>query len=315
MFREFSENSKSDEFLNEFRQKMADQTASNIEERQQEMRRSKSVFVGTLAGLVLAGVVGGFILSPHYKGLDEYNIPVIKRSPNAVKTAPKDRGGMQVENQDKSVYEILENKEETEVVVEKVLPAPEEPKLPTITVNEKIPESIDEAIDNAIDTVEDSVIPEEKTITLAEAQEKIEAETAQPIAEAEKKVEEVQTAVAEVKTVVEEKLVPAQPVVVEKPAPAQPAAAEKAAPKAIAGDWQIQIMSSPNKGAIEKSWTTLAEKHSFLANVSHEIEEVDLPDKGTFYRLYAGAFAEKAQADELCNKLKAAGGSCFAKKK
>ena len=310
MFREFSENSKSDEFLNEFRQKMADQTASNIEERQMEMRKSKSVFIGTLAGLVLAGVVGGFILSPHYRGIDEYDIPLIKRSPNAAKTAPQDRGGMKVENQDKSVYEILENKEDTEVVVEKVLPAPEEPKLPTVTVDEVIPESMDEAIDSALEVVDEVIVPEEKTVPLADAVVEVKEEVVQTAAGTEKKVEEV---VSFVETKPAE---PVLPVVEEKPEPAKPAVAEKPAKKeAVAGDWQIQIMSSPNKGAIEKSWASLVEKHAFLANVAHEIESVDLPGKGTFYRLYAGAYADKADADALCNKLKAAGGSCFAKKK
>lgn len=46
MFQEFPDDSKNDDFLNEFRQKIADQSAANFEEKRIEMKRSKSVFHG-----------------------------------------------------------------------------------------------------------------------------------------------------------------------------------------------------------------------------------------------------------------------------
>ena len=46
MFQEFPDDSKNDDFLNEFRQKIADQSAANFEEKRIEMKRSKSVFIG-----------------------------------------------------------------------------------------------------------------------------------------------------------------------------------------------------------------------------------------------------------------------------
>ena len=58
MFQEFPEDNKGDDFLNEFRQKIADQSSNNIEERRNEMKRSKSVFIGAVSGVALAGVVG-----------------------------------------------------------------------------------------------------------------------------------------------------------------------------------------------------------------------------------------------------------------
>lgn len=61
MFQEFPEDNKGDDFLNEFRQKIADQSSNNIEERRNEMKRSKSVFIGAVSGVALAGVVGWFI--------------------------------------------------------------------------------------------------------------------------------------------------------------------------------------------------------------------------------------------------------------
>ena len=69
MFQEFPEDNKGDDFLNEFRQKIADQSSNNIEERRNEMKRSKSVFIGAVSGVALAGVVGWFILAPQYSCL------------------------------------------------------------------------------------------------------------------------------------------------------------------------------------------------------------------------------------------------------
>ena len=158
MFKEFSENSRSEEFLNEFRQKMADQTASNIEERQIEMRRSRSIFIGAVAGLIMAGVVGGFMLSKQYKDAEGFHLPIIRKPAEVAKTAPEDRGGMLVENRDKSVYEVIENKDSAEVVVEKVLPAVEEPKMPEVVPIEetKNAASVEDLIDKAEKTASKS---------------------------------------------------------------------------------------------------------------------------------------------------------------
>ncbi len=95
---------------------------------------------------------------------------------------------------------------------------------------------------------------------------------------------------------------------------AEPKKAE-APKKAVAGMWQIQLMSSPNKQAVEKAWVSLTKKYKMLANQPHEIEAADLDFDKTFYRLKAGAFADRSGADELCKDIKALGGTCIVKKK
>ena len=82
-----------------------------------------------------------------------------------------------------------------------------------------------------------------------------------------------------------------------------------------AGSWQVQLMSSTNKPAVESSWKNLVKKYSVLAGQVHEIETANLGEKGTFYRLKAGAFRDRAEADRLCNDIKALGGTCIVKKK
>ena len=131
MFQDFSEDNKGDDFLNEFRQKIADQPSSTLEERRNEMRRSKSVFIGAVSGVALAGIVGYFILAPQYSNNANVEIPVIRRPQTAVKVQPSEPGGMEILNQDKSVYDIIERKD-NEPRTENLLPPPEQPQMPII---------------------------------------------------------------------------------------------------------------------------------------------------------------------------------------
>jgi len=306
MFKEFSDNSRSEEFLNEFRQKMADQTASNIEERKNELKRSRSVFIGTLAGLILAGMIGGFILAPHYnKDLAGY-IPIIKGPTEEVKYAPEDRGGMEIADKDKSVYEVLDNSQSEEEVIETIMPAPEEPKLPeVVTVEENfVPATIDDIIENAEEDIANGA-----AAALTEASGQNPEETSVSV--------EVTESIAEINPSSREKMNEIKSVVDNTLKGENNNKAEKTAPAASAqnGDWQIQVMSAKDKNGIEKSWKDLQAKHAFFAGLSHEIEKADLGASGIYYRLKAGAFASKEDAEKVCNQYKAAKGSCLVKKK
>ena len=66
---------------------------------------------------------------------------------------------------------------------------------------------------------------------------------------------------------------------------------------------------------MEKAWNDLSKKYKMLKDLPHEVESADLGAKGTFYRLKAGAFKERQEADKICNSIKTSGGSCLVKKK
>ena len=132
MFPNFPENNKDDDFLNEFRQKLNDQSIANFEEKKNEINRSKNVFIGAVSGIALAAVVGWFVLSPRYANDPNVELPVIRRPQTAVKVQPTEPGGMEILNQDKSVYDIIEKKDNNAPLVENLLPPPEEPQLPVI---------------------------------------------------------------------------------------------------------------------------------------------------------------------------------------
>lgn len=315
MFQEFPEDNKGDDFLNEFRQKIADQSSANLEERRNELKRSKSVFIGAVSGVALAGVVGWFILAPQYADNGNVEIPVIRRPQTAVKVQPSEPGGMEILNQDKSVYDIIEKKD-NEPVVENLLPPPEQPKLPEIIASAPLP--VEPAMANVADNqLHSNDIAHEKTIGSAPVQavrENVPAAVPQQTGDA------PEAKVVGLKEVVQQENAKAANNVVTVPAKApeivqaEPQKAE-APKKAVAGMWQIQLMSSPNKQAVEKAWVSLTKKYKMLANQPHEIEAADLDFDKTFYRLKAGAFADRSGADELCKDIKALGGTCIVKKK
>lgn len=322
MFQEFPENNKEDDFLNEFRQRLANQTNAKAEEKQKELQRSKSVFLGAVAGVGLACIVGWFVLSPQNKNNANIDVPVIKKPTAAVKIKPAEPGGMEILNQDKTVYNIIDNSADTKSNVEQLLPPPEEPKLPEITPeteNAAETNTITEIIDNIENNeivveeaakavgIEDA--PEAKTITITEASQTIATVPVEEKTKVEEKKEEPKKIEKERDYLLpEDRKTKDEPKSTVKVDTAKPTNAPE-------GVWQIQIMSSKNKAAVESSWQPTVKKYPVLANLPYEVEKADLQFDGIFYRLKAGAFSDKAQADAVCNQIKASGGSCLVKKK
>ncbi len=333
MFQEFPDD-KNDDFLNEFRQKIAEQSAANFEEKRMEMRRSKSVFIGAVSGVALAAVVGWFVLSPRYAVDNPEEIPVIRRPQTAIKVQPSEPGGMEILNQDKSVYDIVEKKTADERKVENLLPPPEEPKLPVIAAQpSSIPddmfetpsapavEEADKIIAKAQKVTPAQEVPEEKVVSIKEAAQATsdnvvipaKVETVKVVKGEKVKVENKDWSInakTEAKAQVQQAQNVAAPAPVATPAPEKSTVAS--APK---GTWQVQLMSSQNKKATENAWNTLVKKYPPLKGQPHEIETADLDFDGVFYRLKAGAFSDRAGADSLCRDIKALGGTCIVKKK
>jgi len=311
---------KNDGYLDDFKQKVAEQKIASMEERRDELARSRNNFLGTFAGIALAGIVGWFVLIPQYQQVNK-ETPIIRRPQTAVKIKPENPGGMEIPNQDKEVYNIVEKKDVDTTVVENLLPTPEQPKLPDIIPDEtqidENAQNLDELVDEVVDETEaaakqtakaaDSAVPEKPEDLLAEAE-----TGADDKQEAKAEVKEtVKTAQAESVKKVESVVEPAKP--------AEPVKAVEPVVKAQTvadGKWQIQLIASKNKDAIEKSWKTWSAKYSLLQSMNHEIQPVDLGSQGTIYRLRAGSFADKAAAQNACAALKSQGLSdCIAKER
>ena len=301
MYQDFFD--KNDDYLNEFKQKVANQKIATVEERRSELARSRNNFLSIFAGITLAGVVGWFVLSPQY-AQESSEIPIIRRPQTAIKIRPDNPGGMDIPNQDKDVYNIVEKKNVDNTVVENLLPTPETPKLPDI-----VPEisDIDENAKNLDEIVEEVAEVEEKVEKVAE--------------QTEQKVEEIQQKPADLtETKPEEK---AQVKTETKPeakaetkTEAKPEAKVETPAQQTNGNWQIQLIASKNKAAVEKAWNDLSSRYSLLKSYPHEIQTSDLGAQGTFYRLRAGSFADKNAAAAACAALKKQGlNDCITKER
>ena len=283
---------KNDDYLDKFKQKVAEQKIATMEERRIEMARSRNNFLGTFAGIILAGIVGWFVLAPQYEQTYK-EIPVIRRPQTAVKIKPENPGGMDIPNQDKDVYNIVEKKAVDNTVVENLLPEPEKPKLPNIIPDEIEIDANAKNLDEIVDEVAENV--EQKPV-------KTEAEDNVPT----KPADIFDSSKEEAKKEIKEAVVKAE----------VKEAAKTIENGAMKGNWQIQLVASKNKAAVEKTWNTLSAKYALLKTYPHEVQNENRGAQGVIYKLRAGSFETKEKAQEACVALKAKGlGDCIAKER
>lgn len=77
------------------------------------------------------------------------------------------------------------------------------------------------------------------------------------------------------------------------------------------GVWRIQLLSSGEQKAVNDAWKRIYRKHeSILEGYEHEVTSADVKGKTT-YRLRVKAFASRADANKVCNLLKAAKQDCM----
>ncbi len=317
MFKEFLSNEKEDDYLSEFRQKVATQQQEDIAEKQSELQRSRNGFIGTLAGIVLAGVVSWILLLPRFADNNPTEIPVIRRPITPVKIQPNEPGGMEILDQDKSVYNLVEKKEIKPEKIESILPEPEAPKMPTIVPEPEKPIIAEDAKPVVVDMPE---MPVEKadTLPIKPLNEHIEAasSTSGKKIEIPEKLPEIKV---EIKKAEPQPQVKTEPVKADaKPevkAETQPAPKETPQKAVTSGAWQVQLFASANQKAAEDSWKNLSAQYSALKGLPHEVDASRNDAGAMLYRLRAGAFADKAGAEKVCNEIKQAGGSCLVKQK
>lgn len=100
-------------------------------------------------------------------------------------------------------------------------------------------------------------------------------------------------------------------------APKEVAAVPPAAPQptaAVAGGYGVQIASLPSEAEAKKTFASLSKKFpGVLSGRNYEVRKAEIAGKGTFYRLRIPA-GSKDEAAAICEKYRAAGGSCLISK-
>ncbi len=98
-------------------------------------------------------------------------------------------------------------------------------------------------------------------------------------------------------------------------APPKPAAALPAptATKPVtSGGYVLQIGAYKSQADAEAAWKAYKAKHAaLLSGYSDDVQQADLGEKGTWYRLRIGGLSDKEVATALCDRLKADGGACI----
>lgn len=240
-------------------------------------------------------------------------IPVIKADERPIKIRPDDRGGMQVPNQDKLVYERLDQGE-GDAKVERLLPPPEQPQVPVkggvqpdTVATSSAPEVMRPGQPVAPPRQPPSEVP--RPLAAAAPQEPVAAAPVAPPATGGYVPTQARTAAAPVTAP------PPSPKPVAAPvAEPAPAAAPTKAPPA-SGDWLIQLGALRSAPDAEKEWNRIQRaQHDLLGTLKSDVIRVELGEKGTFWRLRAGPLSEQA-ARQMCADLKSRNQGCIIARK
>jgi uncharacterized protein len=109
---------------------------------------------------------------------------------------------------------------------------------------------------------------------------------------------------------------PSKPLPAVATAPLPPAPLRQTAIPASVGEkpearaYSLQLGSYKSVAIAEAAWTAAHQKE-LLASSSHQVKQVELGEKGTWYRLLVVGFKDHLAAATLCARLKAAGDLCL----
>ncbi len=82
-------------------------------------------------------------------------------------------------------------------------------------------------------------------------------------------------------------------------------------PMSAAGRFALQVAAVHNQAAVPGEWQRLVRRYPSLAGLKPQAPKVvDIPGRGTFYRVLGGAFATRAEAQSVCERLRGEGGEC-----
>jgi len=96
------------------------------------------------------------------------------------------------------------------------------------------------------------------------------------------------------------------------PVAATPAPKPVAARPASGGGYVLQIGAYKSQADADAAWKSYKAKHAaLLSGYSPDVQQADLGEKGTWYRLRVGGLGDKEVATALCDRLKADGGACI----
>jgi outer membrane biosynthesis protein TonB len=202
-------------------------------------------------------------------------VPLLRADDRPTKMKPEQPGGMKVPDQNVSLY----NDKPTGAQVEKLLPPPEQPMARPVPPPEPAPPP-----------------------TAVPAAQPAAAAPATPPAPAAAPAKPPAKSAAEAKPPA-----PPKPAAIAAKTPA-PAAAETAAN----GRVEVRLASVRTPESAREEWARLKRENAdLLGNLRANAVPIDLGEKGVYYRIQAGPFADAATAERLCAELKKRNHGCI----
>jgi len=233
-----------------------------------------------LLALAALGVAARHIFfegGPKVQAENTGGVPLIKADDKPIKTkpGPEERGGMEVPNRDKLVYERM-GSSESEPQSERLLPPPETPQPPP--AQPRAP-----TIKPAFST------PPAKEVVPTPAPARVAAPVPPPPPAA--------------------KASAAKPVAAAPPPPAAPAKA------IAGGSWVVQLAALKTESEARAEWTRIhSANKDIVGSLGEDIVRVDLGAKGVYWRVRGGPLAE-AQARTICAQLTKRNQGCIIAKR
>ena len=274
-----------------------------VEEKAFPSLKMHLILISVLLCVLILSMFGFYMYKMDFDDTDE--VATITASADVVKEAPVQSGGMTIPDQDKLVYNRIRTDNVT-TKVESLFPEPEKPVIPQILA---IEQNAPEQPFVSADTVK-GVNPFEEQVVSTEIE--------QPIVPQPQKVvvQEIEKPVLPPVEVTPAPIQSAQPkkeVITLAPVSKTAVVKNKSEAKPVSKDiWRVQLFASNNKEAVEKVWSRIEKKHNtLLSNMSYLIKKVEIPTKGTYYRLQVGQFPSREMADGLCAKLRALKQDCI----
>ena len=257
-------------------------------------------------------------------------LPVILADVTPIKSRPESPGGIEVLNQDVAVLnDVVPDLDKPQA--ERLLPPPEAPQPPQAAAPQVETPQVGAPQAGSVAEVEELLGPPLETAAGRPRKMPAAEETLPPAPPAVPQVAASQPEAApepvlpEPKT--ETRLAPDPPAAPAVPPSEAPSAAPSAAtsqstpqvaalPDAKTGAFLVQLAALRSRDGARPAWTRMQKAHpALLGDRELTIQEVDLGERGIFYRIQVGFFAERAGARDLCAALKARGQDCLVVKR
>ncbi len=298
--------------------------------------RGKTIAMAIAAVALLGGTAA---IALNFVGGENGPPPIIMADNTPAKERPADPGGENVPNQDQAVYKSVEGRSNADLDQPTLLESEETPIQVTnvgiadsSAANALAPRTVRTVTvrpdGTIVGSTDNGTTPRAVSVTNV-AENRFGNETASAAAnpigpEAETiaaapvtpvPVVPEPVAVAEPEVAAPDIVAPVVPTPAPKPvevAKVEPAPAPEPEPTpAASSPYKVQISSQRSEAAAKSSYNTLSQRYaSVIGGKGVDYQRTDIPGKGIYYRVRIPA-ASSSEANNICSRLKSAGGSCF----